>query len=214
MNDEIEKSKEYWNNIHKNYNREDVIYDNWLDSFHSIIHNCQTPILDLGCGSGNNTLYLIEKGKKVIACDISENAIDNIKKNFPEIENAKCFNMLEGMPFQDNTFELIVADLSLHYFKDKDTRHIINELQRILKGNGYLIIRVNSLNDKNHGAGEGIEIEDHLYKTSDGRLKRFFDEKDIIKYFHNFQIDYLKEETMARYKLPKKLYKVCLRNHK
>lgn len=37
MNDEIEKSKEYWNNIHKNYNREDVIYDNWLDSFHSII---------------------------------------------------------------------------------------------------------------------------------------------------------------------------------
>ena len=122
--------------------------------------------------------------------------------------------MLEGMPFQDNTFELIVTDLSLHYFKDKDTRHIINELQRILKGNGYLIIRVNSLNDKNHGAGEGIEIEEHLYKTNDGRLKRFFDENDIIKYFHNFQIDYLKEETMTRYKLPKKLYKVCLKNIK
>ena len=48
-------------------------------------------VLDLGCGSGNDTLYLINKGKKVISCDQSSNAINNIRKN-ENWENAKEFN--------------------------------------------------------------------------------------------------------------------------
>ena len=72
-----------------------------------------------------------------------------------------------------------------------------------------LIFRVNSINDVNHGAGEGIEIEHHLYKTSDKRLKRFFDEKDIKYFFKDFDIEFLNEEIMTRYELEKRLYR-CL----
>ncbi len=66
---EREKSLLYWDNIHKDYNREDIKIDDWLDKFSNIIDNCSTPVLDLGCGSGNDTLYLIKKGKEVISCD-------------------------------------------------------------------------------------------------------------------------------------------------
>ena len=128
---EKENSLEYWDNIHSKYERNEIKLDNWLDKFETIIDSCSTPILDLGCGSGNDTLYLINKNKQVISCDQSSNAINNIKKNFPEVYDTKCFNMLDGMPFDNNSFELIIADLCLHYFKEKDTFELLNEIRRI-----------------------------------------------------------------------------------
>lgn len=106
---------------------------------------------------------------------------------------------------------LIIADLCLHYFKEKDTFELLNEIRRILTVGGRLIFRVNSVNDVNHGAGQGNGIEHHLYETSDKRLKRFFDEKDIKFFFKDFDIKYLNEEIMTRYKLEKRLYRVCVR---
>ena len=210
MEKNIKNSIEYWNNVHKEYNRDQIKFDDWLNDFDEIINKCKTPILDLGCGSGNNTLYLINNNKKVIAADLSSNAITNIIKNFPEIYDTKCFNMLDGFPFEDNSFEVIIADLSLHYFKKRDTEKIVNDLKRILCKNGYLIIRVNSINDVNHGAGQGLEIEKHLFQTEDGRFKRFFDENDIRDFFKDFNIIYLNEEIMTRYKLEKRLFRVCM----
>ena len=208
---EKQESVLFWDNLHQKYDRDDIKTDDWLDEFSGIINNCSTPILDLGCGSGNDTLYLINKGKRVISCDQSANAISNIKKNFPEVYDTKCFNMLDGMPFDDNSFQVIIADLCLHYFREKDTFMILNELNRILSNNGHLIFRVNSINDVNHGAGEGVEVEHHLYETSDKRLKRFFDEIDIKNFFKQFDIECLNEEIMTRYKLEKKLYKCLVR---
>lgn len=150
-----------------------------MDRFDSIITNCKSPVLDLGCGSGNDTLYFIEKGKAVIACDQSANAIHNIQKNFLEVLEVRCFNMLDGFDFEDDSFEIVCADLCLHYFTETDTRMILNKIRRILISRGHLFVRVNSVKDVNYGAGQGIEIEPHLYRTEDGMFKRFFDEEDL-----------------------------------
>ena len=56
---EKENSLEYWYNIHSKYERNEIKLDDWLDKFETIIDSCSTPILDLWCGSGNDTLYLI-----------------------------------------------------------------------------------------------------------------------------------------------------------
>ncbi len=61
----------------------------------------------------------------------------------------------------------------------------------------------------NHGAGQGEEIEHHVYETKTGTIKRFFDEEDIRLFFSDFEIEYLKEETMSRYKFEKRLFRVC-----
>ena len=70
-----QNSLDYWNNVHKKYNRETITVDDWLERFDSIIDNSSKPILDLGCGGGNDTLYLITKGKQVISCDQSIHTI-------------------------------------------------------------------------------------------------------------------------------------------
>lgn len=208
---EVKCSEQYWNKMHENYERQSIKVDNWLDRFETIISNCQGTVLDLGCGSGNDTLYFIEKGKRVIACDQSSNAIQNIQKNFPEVVETKCFNMLDGLAFEDDSFEIVCADLCLHYFREKDTNKILKEIQRVLRPGGHLFVRVNSVNDVNHGAGQGEEVEPHLYKTSEGMLKRFFDEADVRRLFGDFEILFCEEQEMLRYKLEKRVYCVCLR---
>jgi len=209
--DRKQNSTRYWDNIYADYKVSEIEADGWLEKFDYMIERCSTPIIDLGCGGGNDTLYLIQKGKRVISCDQSINAIENIKKSFPKVYGTKCFNMLDGMPFDDGSFELVTADLCLHYFNEKETFDLINEIKRILTKDGHLIFRVNSINDVNYGAGRGKEIEHHLYETEDKRIKRFFDERDIKYFFKDFDIEYLSEETMIRYELEKRLYEVCVK---
>lgn len=208
-----DSSLKYWNDTHRsqNYDRESIRTDDWLEMFDDIIMESQKPILDLGCGGGNDTLYLITKGKQVVACDQSETAIENIKRNFPEVKEAICFNMLDGFPFDDESIDVIIADLCLHYFGSEDTKAVLKEIRRILVPGGHLILRVNSVNDVNHGAGQGKEIEHHVYETKSGTLKRFFDEEDIRLFFSDFEIEYLKEETMSRYKFEKRLFRLCVK---
>jgi hypothetical protein len=50
----------------------------------------------------------------------------------------------------------MIADLSLHYFSWDETKKIVNEIKRVLKEDGFLLVRVNSVNDTNYGAGKGI----------------------------------------------------------
>ena len=209
-----EISKNFWNNIHIKYGNNPIKYDNWLEIFNKYIFECDRPVIDLGCGRGNNTLYLIEKGKEVIPCDFSKIAVEIVRKNFPQIKNVNCFDMTKGLPFEDNYTDLLICDLSLHYFTEITTIKILNEISRVLTPNGKMLFRVNSINDINYVAGQGIEIEKHLYKTDDGTFKRFFDENDIKKIFKNWKILYINEEKTGRYDKEKILWKCAIQNNK
>ena len=194
----MNESKKYWNKIYKDIQNKKPSYDLWLDKYEEILKKSNyEAIIDLGCGSGGDTLYLNERGYKVIACDYSEEALSIINKHIPD---AKTLNvdLTKALPFEDNSIKIIIADLSLHYFNEAATKDILKEIKRVLKNDGYLIGRVNSLNDVNYGAMQGTEIEKHYYLTKDG-YKRFFDEEDIKYYFCDFHIEHFSKESMFRY---------------
>ena len=210
----IRKANQWFNNMHKNYERANIRYDDWLKIFDRAITNCKTPIIDLGCGSGNDTLYLLERGKSIIPCDLSKNAIENIKRNFPEIKRTECFDMSKGLPFESDFTDIVISDLSLHYFTRQTTFEILDEIKRVLKPNGLLFFRVNSIKATNYGSGQGKEIEPHLYEMKNGRLKRFFNEKDLNEFFSEWEIIYLHEEIMNRYEVPKLVWKGAVKVNK
>lgn len=195
-----------WNTVHASHERKNIVYDDWLDLFEKEIEKCTTPIIDLGCGAGNDTLYLIEKSKEVIPCDYSEKAIENILKNFPKIKRAELFDMTKGLPFPDDFTNIIIADLSLHYFSQKVTFYILEEIKRVLKSNGILLFRVNSIKDIKHAEEVETELEKHFYHTPKTGYKRYFNEEDIKYFFEGWGIIHMKEETMIRYPIPKKLW--------
>ncbi|ADY55338.1 Methyltransferase type 11 [Syntrophobotulus glycolicus DSM 8271] len=136
--------KEYWNNEYRKQRIEKPVYDLWLAKYKDILGKAKdTHIIDLGCGQGNNSLYLTERGYKVLACDISEIAIERLKKQISGAE-TRVFDMLDGLPFETNRAEIVIADLCLHYFAWTETLGIVQEIKRILVDGGNLLLRVNS----------------------------------------------------------------------
>lgn len=201
---------EMWDNWSKK--RASVpVYDNWLDDYIDIINeNKGTEILDLGCGIGADTLYLIEKGFNVLSCDFSNEALKSIRENIPN-SKTKYLDMRGLFSFENESYSLIIADLSLHYFDNETTIHIMNEIKRILKTNGVLLARVASVNDFNFGAGIGKQLEKNFYFEGD-YTKRFFDQNDVNKYFgiigevESFETSMIRNEQ--EYSKPKMLYRV------
>lgn len=186
-------------------------YDLWLEDYVDILDsNRNEMILDLGCGIGANTRYLLEKGYSVLSCDFSLEALKNIEMYFPT-SKVKYLNMLETFPFADEAFSLAIADLSLHYFNHKDTVDILREIKRILKKDGILLARVASVRDYHFGAGKGKALEKNFYFEGDYE-KRFFDEEDVKKYFEIIGDVTYEEKTMLRdeeeYQKPKILYQI------
>lgn len=204
------KYREIWNKLHKEFSaKHEVKYDDWLVEFDDIIESTKLPIIDLGCGStANNTHYLLEKGKRVISCDFSQEALSVVKKI--DGSETKLFDMLDEFPFEENSTDIVIADLSLHYFKEKETFEILNKINKILTNRGYLFFRLNSTNStefKNLMKDNVKEIEHHLYHTNNME-KRFFDKEDIEKFFDNwnFVIKPI-EENMTRWTSDKIVWK-------
>ena len=201
----------YWNETHKKYSVGKPIFDDWLDKYSSILNKCKTPVLDLGCGLGNDTLYLKEKGYNVIACDYSKVALEDVKKYIKGVKTMQL-DISKPLPFADNTFDLIIADLSLHYFDEKITQNIMKEIKRILTPKGNLLARVNSISDLNYGAGQGQKLEENYYFV-DGYNKRFFSKKDAEYFFSIIGKANIRETEMLRYSKPKKVIEVSVKKY-
>lgn len=206
--------KSVWNKLHNEFKQDKtniLNYDSWLDKYNDVIDDCQSEIIDLGCGvTGNNTLYLIQKGKRVVSCDFAEEALKVIAENIPN-SKTMLFDMLDGIPFENNSVDLIIADLSLHYFKNEDTHKVINNIYNILKENGTLLVRLNSVNTNEcikQKESNTEEIEKHLYFNK-GMLKRFFSKDDIKLYFNQFKIKNMIEDNMDRFKTNGKIVWDC-----
>ena len=120
-------------------------------------------------------------------------------------------DMNKKFTFEDDSFEIIIADISLQFFNEEKTKHIMKEIKRILKKGGLLITRVPSINDINFGSGKGIELE-KIYFDQGSMTKRFFNEEDLKTFFSIIGKFTFVEKTMVRnepyYSRPKYLYQV------
>ena len=173
------------------------IYDLWLDNYLPLLKEYkQEEILDLGCGGGCDSLYLTERGYKVLACDISKEALSNTKKYIPGIK-TKQMNLIEDFPFEYETYTLIIADLSIHYFTDQETIHIMEEIKRILKQNGILLARVHSTKTLNNETSLLEEVDKNLYRRGE-ELRRYFDKEDVEKFFSIIGDIIYQEKCMKR----------------
>lgn len=190
-------------------NRE-VSYDGWLFDYEKEIENCNTPIVDLGCGLGNNLFYFAEKEKEVLACDYSKIAIQTIQKDFPNVK-TKLFDMTKKFPIEDSFTDIVIADLSIHYFTKEVTKRVIAEIKRILKPNGIFCFRVNSANDINFVSKQNQMEEDFYWEESEQRSKRVFSEESIREFFGSWEIEKMQEETMLRYGREKRLWNCAVR---
>jgi SAM-dependent methyltransferase len=205
----MDRQKNKWEKHFASLRLEKVVYDGWLYSYREYLEMSRSiPVVDLGCGTGNDTKYLLERGFGVIACDYSESAMEIIRRNFPEAQ-VKLFDIREGIPLPAESAQALIADLSIHYFDWAATRKIVGEIHAILRKGGCFLCRVNSTNDIHHGAGKGTEIERNYFFNAGG-YKRFFDEGQIQELFASGWTKARREEkTLDRYTERKVLWELA-----
>ncbi len=129
-------------------------------------------ILDLGCGSGRDSIYFIEEGFDVTAVDGSKAMCELAKIEIgQEVHNIK----FEELEF-DNVFDGVWACASLLHIKKNDLPAIIAKISKSLVDEGVLYMSVK------HGNFEGV-IDGRYY--ADYRTAEI---KELFKNFPEFEI--------------------------
>lgn len=178
----------YWE---ENINKQ-LETDFWIDDYKTYFN--KGTCLDLGCGIGQFSKKLMEYGLDVTSLDISDIALNEVKKFNNKVIKA---DIRDRLPFNEETFEIVFANLSIHYFNDNDTRRLIAEIKRILKTNGLFIGSVNSIEGyKIKSAAK--EIEKH-YWFNEEKYFRLFDKEDLRYYLNGFEIELIEKRETIRF---------------
>ncbi|HEX5848849.1 MAG TPA: class I SAM-dependent methyltransferase [Rubrobacter sp.] len=154
--------------------------------------------MELGCGDGRDAHFLTEQGFDVIATDFSEKALEITRRRAPAAK-TQYVDLTRGLPFPDESFGVVVASLSLHYFPWRQTTEILADVRRCLQPGGHLLARFNSTNDPHYRAAEKQPVENNFYLV-EGMPKRLFDQQDLRALFQEgWKILATEEHTTTRY---------------
>lgn len=95
--------------------------------------------LEIGCGTGKNTVWLAEKAKHITAIDLSDEMLSHARRkvtahhvHFIQADITGEWNFREGH------YDLITFSLVLEHIQDLD--HIFNEASRSLNNGGYIYL--------------------------------------------------------------------------
>ncbi|TQR19421.1 class I SAM-dependent methyltransferase [Psychrobacillus vulpis] len=94
-------------------------------------------VLDAGCAAGWYTNQLANLGAIVTATDISPKMVEATKRRVGESAEVLCLDLENKLPFEDESFDIIVSSLVLHYIEDWSKP--FSEFRRVLKPNGKLL---------------------------------------------------------------------------
>ncbi|MGH3088651.1 MAG: class I SAM-dependent methyltransferase [Rubrobacteraceae bacterium] len=207
----MEDQREKWDEIFHRIGYRTPDRSSWLERWEEILESSRgIPILELGCGGGQDTRFLVERGFPVIATDFSEEALKLTRRNAPEAE-VRHLDMTRGLPFPSESFQVVVASLCLHYFPWRETVGIAAEIHRCLKPNGFLLVRLNSRDDEFYKSAEKQRIEENFYLV-DGMPKRLFDRKSLEALFaEGWKIASAEERTTGRFGGAKTLWEIAVK---
>ena len=206
---EMEESKRYWNEKywvrHMREDDLDNIEDAWIDKYDEIISSYNGKLLDLGCGVGQYSKYFYDKGFSVTSADISERALAYLSGKYTDIDTIRI-DMTQPLPFADRSFDVVFANLSIHFFSESDTRSLIAEVRRILKDDGIFVGSCNSSRAYKYIADCSTVIEDGFYREDGGRTVRLFDKAQFDYFFADWQEIALVETETVRFNKSKNMW--------
>lgn len=96
-------------------------------------------ILEIGCGTGKNTAFLVQVGAQVHALDFSEGMIEKAREKVKaENVNFSVADLTQTWPCEGQSYDLIVCNLVLEHIKDLS--FIFSEAFRVLEEKGRFLI--------------------------------------------------------------------------
>jgi 2-polyprenyl-3-methyl-5-hydroxy-6-metoxy-1,4-benzoquinol methylase len=144
------------------------MYHDSFDLFCSYIEKENAEILELACGPGNITKYLINKRPdfKILGTDLAPNMIEFAKINNPTAE----FELLDCRDIASlkNKYDGIMCGFCLPYLTKEEAQKLIQDSFYVLRPNGILYISTMEDDYKKSGfrkGSQGDEIFMHYYEA-------------------------------------------------
>ena len=96
-------------------------------------------VLDVGCGTGVHLDVYRRSGCELYGIDNSPSMLDVARNRLGEDADLRLGDATE-MPYESNTFDLIVCMLVLHEMNQRTRMSVITEMKRVLKTDGHILL--------------------------------------------------------------------------
>ena len=133
-------------------------------------HIRKGKVIDCACGTGEGSKFFTEKGYDVKGYDkditkVEETKIKGINANYGDITH---------LPEDDDSADIYISSETLEHLTHKDSLKAANDIKRIVKNEGYIIITVPE--------NEKLCLENKLHKQylTYNDLQQFFYFKDVL----------------------------------
>jgi malonyl-CoA O-methyltransferase len=96
-------------------------------------------VLEIGCGTGLNTQWLVEQAGAVVATDVSEGMLEKARTRLSGADvTLRKMDVTEPWRFEAGRFDCVVPTLVLEHVEHLD--HVFQEASRVLRSGGALYL--------------------------------------------------------------------------
>lgn len=139
-------------------------------------------VLDIGAGSGRNSLYLSKKGFTVTAIDQDQNTLSKLEKTAKAKKLKVNTKKTEFENFKSKrAYDVVIAINFLHFLKRSAIPRTISHIQAVTKPTGLNIIAVHTSKNKKGS-------RPYLFRSNE--LKKFYVGWKILKYNEKLGLPY------------------------
>ena len=148
----VDQQKAYWDRFYRGRGAKGADLDwrgRWTAPFLPLLAEAgATEVLELGCGTGNDAARLARAGLRVVATDLSTEAVAEAQRKYGDLVTASVVDMAAGLPFPGAAFDAVMANVTLHMFTDAVTRAVFADIRRVLRPGGLFLFHVNADDDR------------------------------------------------------------------
>lgn len=146
------------------------LYADSFDLFCNNLKPSRPSVLEVACGPGNITRYLLDKRPdlKILGTDLSENMVELAKKNNPEAE----FEVMDCRAISriEKKFDGVMCGFCLPYLSREEVEQLIADAYSILNPGGLIYLSTMEDDYENSAwkkASTGDETFQYFYKEDD-----------------------------------------------
>lgn len=158
-------------------------------------------MLDLGCGAGNNAMFLAENGFTVFGIDGSSSGIEICRERFREkgLRGEFVVGDFLQLPYEAERFDFVLDRESLYANRRADIKEAIAQVHRVLKPRGLFLSFMYSTDHPRMGRS-GEEIEPNTFQdVKTGRfvgVTHYADLRDILDLFRDFSVENIMRSSL------------------
>lgn len=130
------------------YKKTAKFYDTFVEPFNAVLRKIMLKmyfpkkgmqVLEIGCGTGTNLTLYQQAGCDVFGIDLSPSMVKLANQKLGEQSHIKLGDA-SHMPYPDGYFDLVIAMLTLHEMPGMIRSSVINEMTRVMKKEGRLML--------------------------------------------------------------------------